>query len=261
MHRNVLRRIPFPSGEVIQFGCLQDNYGYLLRHKAFTIAIDVPDGPVYVALAKRNQWNITHCLLTHHHHDHAGGVPEVREAFPDVQVIGSEREKAKLPALEHAVTEGDTFTVGDMKIQILGVPGHTLGHIAYYMPDEKMVFVGDSVFVMGCGRIFEGDPEMMLNSIDKIKNLPGDTQLFCGHEYTAANGRFAQSVDTQNEDLTRKMAEVHHLREAGTPTVPSTIDAERQTNPFFRAQQLAKTVGALTELESFTILRRKKDCF
>jgi len=260
-HRSVLRRIPIPRGEILQFGCLEDNYGYLLRHLNYTIAIDVPEDSKYLEILKKEDMKLTHCLITHHHYDHAGGVEGVRKAFPDLIVYGSGAEEEKLPKLTKSYANSDTFSIGDIRFDVFDTPGHTLGHVCYHLPEEKCVFTGDTVFVMGCGRMFEGNPTQFFDSLSKISSLPPETKMFCGHEYSEANAKFAQSVDKSNNELALKAKEVQALRKEGIPTVPSTIGEENSTNPFFRVKQLAAVVGGENDVDTFAKLRQQKDNF
>jgi len=259
-HRNIRRLLPFPKGQVLQFGCLNDNYGYLIRHKNFTIAVDVPEADQYMEVLKEKQWELTHCLVTHHHWDHAGGVKPIKQFYPNLQVYGGKHEK-NLPPLNQALEHGDVFTIGDLEVRVIHTPGHTMGHVCYHFPHEQLVFVGDTAFAMGCGRMFEGTPEVFHASLSKLSALPDETQMFCGHEYTEANGKFAQHVDASNGDVAEEVKNVKQLRNEGLPTVPSTIGMENRTNPFFRVKMLAQSVGASSDVEAFARLREQKDSF
>jgi hydroxyacylglutathione hydrolase len=222
-----------------QFLCLQDNFGLLLRDErtGATASIDAPDGAAIAAEATRLGWRLTHVLLTHHHLDHVEGVPELKDAFPGLKVVGAKADAGRLPPLDLAVVEGDEVALGDSIARIIATPGHTTGHLAYHFLENEAVFVGDTLFSLGCGRIFEGTPATMCVSLEKLAELPDETRVYCGHEYTQANGRFAVTVDPENPLLQERVAEVAGLREAGKFTLPTTILRERATNPFLRCEE------------------------
>ena len=218
------------------FPCLDDNYGVLIHDAATgtTASIDAPDADdVRDALAEKG-WKLTHILVTHHHHDHVGGIKELK-AETGCEVIGPRGEAQKIPGLDRAVGEGDTFTLGSVSVQVFETPGHTLGHITYYIASENVAFAGDTLFALGCGRIFEGTPEMMHASLQKLAALPGDTRVYCGHEYTQSNARFALTIEPDNAALQKRMADIDALSAQAKPTVPTTIAEELATNPFLRA--------------------------
>lgn len=218
------------------FPCLDDNYGVLVHDAASgtTASIDAPDADdVKAALAEKG-WRLTHILVTHHHHDHVGGIKELK-AETGCTVIGPKGEAAKVPDIDTAVGEGQSFQLGSVQVDVLETPGHTLGHITYVIASEHVAFAGDTLFAMGCGRIFEGTPQMMHDSLRKLAALPGDTRIYCGHEYTASNGRFALTIEPDNAALQARMKAVEALRAAGRPTIPTTIAEELATNPFLRA--------------------------
>ncbi len=222
--------------EIHLFPCLDDNYGVLVHDSATgtTASIDAPDADdVRAALAAKG-WNLTHILTTHHHHDHTGGNAELK-AQTGCMIIGPRKEAAKVPGIDRQVGESDAFKLGSFDVNVIETPGHTLGHITYYIPAASLAFAGDTLFALGCGRVFEGTPEMMFNSLQKLAALPGDTTVYCGHEYTAANARFALTIEPENQALQTRMIEIEALRSAGKPTIPTTIAAELATNPFLRA--------------------------
>lgn len=252
--------------EIEQFSCLSDNYGYLVHDpdSGMTCTIDTPDvAPILDALSRRG-WTLTHILNTHHHFDHAGGNLEIKEKT-GCEIIGPAGEAAKIPGIDRAVDQGDRFHLGGLSIEVLNVGGHTFGHIAYYMPDEKCAFVGDSLFALGCGRMFEGTPQQMWQSLTRLRDLPDDTLIYCAHEYTQSNARFAVSVDPDNADLQKRVTEINAARAEGRPTVPSLLGLEKKTNPFLRPddpdiQSLLGMVGA--DLVSiFAEIRHRKDHF
>lgn len=221
--------------KIHQFPCRQDNYGVLIHDEAagLTAAIDAPDAAaVKAALAERG-WKLTHLLITHHHFDHTAGNEELK-TDTGCAVIGPKNEADKVPAIEERVGEGDTFMFGNFEVKVFDTPGHTLGHISYWIPKAQVAFVGDTLFAMGCGRISEGTPEMMWESLEKLMALPIDTTVYCGHEYTVANGKFALTIEPDNETLKMRVAQVEALRKMGEATLPTTIDKELATNPFLR---------------------------
>jgi len=241
------------------------NYGYLLHDHASgaTAAIDTPEvGPI-VAACERRGWTLTHIFNTHHHWDHAGGNEELKRRF-GCEIIGPAREVVKIPSIDRPVCGGDSFTFGGEQVDVLDVGGHTLGHIAYHIPSASAAFVGDALFALGCGRLFEGTAEQAWASLQRLAALPPHTAVYCAHEYTEANLRFALSVEPQNDALQARAREIGRLRAAGQPTVPSTIGVELDTNPFLRpsSSALRAHVGVPadeTEEQTFARLRRMKD--
>lgn len=224
-----------PKLEIEQFACLSDNYAVLIHDEeaGVTASIDAPDADAILAQLQARGWTLTHLLVTHHHGDHTGGNLKLKEAT-GCTVIGPKGEAERIPGLDQAVGEGDVVTFGAFEIRVLDTPGHTMGHIAYWIPDARVAFVGDTLFAMGAGRIFEGNAEMMWNSLKKIMELPSETEIYCGHEYTAANARFALTVDPENQALQNRAKEVDQLRAQGLPTLPTRLDKELETNPFLR---------------------------
>jgi len=259
--------------KIVQLPALSDNYVFLLHcaNTKSTAVIDTPEvGPILRELKKRN-WQLTHILNTHWHSDHTGGNLELKKEFPEVQIIGPRGEKAKtpgaekIPGVDRKVEQDDVVFVGDVKLHVMDVPGHTLGHCAYYAPSANSAFVGDCVFAMGCGRVFEGTHPQMFASITKIMSLPETTKLYCAHEYTLANIKFAKSVDGQNEDLLERERKCKALREKNEPTVPTTVGEEKKTNPFCRSgdEKIRKFLGMeeKRDVEVFAQLRTMKDNF
>lgn len=226
--------------EISLVPCLSDNYGALIHAPATgeTLSIDAPDaGAIKSALSER-RWRLTHIFVTHHHNDHTGGIRELKSHF-GCHVYGSAAEAERIPGLDQELTEASKLTFAGTEIRVLETPGHTLGHISYYLPEQKLAFTGDTLFALGCGRVFEGDAEMMWNSLQKIARLPDDTAICCGHEYTLANGRFALTVEPENDMLRRRMIDVERLRAEGKPTLPTSIGLEKATNPFLRTHVAA----------------------
>lgn len=254
------------SLQIHQFPCLSDNYGYLVHEPkaGATAAIDTPDaGAIEKALAEKG-WTLTHILNTHHHYDHAGGNEELK-AKTGCTIIGPKGEAAKIPGLDRAVGDGDMVELGEARARVFDVPGHTAGHIAYYFEDDGVAFVGDTLFALGCGRLFEGTPEQMWASLSKLMALPDDTAVYCAHEYTQANARFALTVDPENEALAARAKEIDAKRARGEWTVPTTIGLEKATNPFLRAAdaKLRHAIGldGASDVDVFAETRRRKDNF
>lgn len=246
------------------FPCLDDNYGVLIHDPAtgVTASIDAPDADDVRAALQQKGWTLTHILTTHHHHDHTGGNAELK-AETGCKIIGPRGEAAKIPGLDEAVGEGDTFKLGSVEVKVIETPGHTLGHITYYIPAASVAFAGDTLFALGCGRVFEGTPEMMYASLQKLAALPGDTTVYCGHEYTLSNAKFALTIEPENKALQDRMNEIAALRAEGKPTVPTTIAQELTTNPFLRAhvpaiQQHLNMAGA-PQWQVFAEIRERKN--
>ena len=252
--------------EIITIPCLSDNYAFL-AHDAVsgeTAVIDVPEaGPIIDALAKTG-WSLSHVLLTHHHADHVQGLSELLAKHP-AKVVGARADAHRLPALDIELSEGDTILIGADTGTIFDVSGHTIGHIAFHFPDSKAVFTADSLMALGCGRLFEGAPDLMWESLRKLAALPADTIVYSGHEYTAANGNFALTIEPGNADLVARVADIKQARENNQPTVPSTLALELATNPFLRAAEpsVQKAVGMAGAAPAavFAKVRALKDKF
>ncbi|TCP38881.1 hydroxyacylglutathione hydrolase [Rhodovulum marinum] len=252
--------------EIVTIPCLSDNYAYLAHDPATgaTAVVDVPEAaPVEAALAERG-WRLSDILITHHHQDHVGGVEALRDAH-GARVVGAAADAHRLPPLDLALGDGDSISIGAATGRVLDVSGHTVGHIAYHFPDSGVVFTADSLMALGCGRVFEGTPEMMWASLSKLAALPPETLVCSGHEYTAANGRFALTIEPENAALRARVAEVAVLRAEGRPTVPSRLSEELATNPFLRAGQDAVKRGVGMEgapdADVFAEVRARKDRF
>lgn len=249
--------------EIHQFPCLNDNYGFLLHDadSGETAAIDTPDGAEYLRQAEAKGWRITHIWNTHWHPDHAGGNKAIVEET-GANVIAPQ-EVDKLSLIDRVVTHGDEVTLGAHTAQVIDVSGHTNGHIAFHLADDRIAFVGDSVFALGCGRMFEGEPEQFWNSLKRIKALPPETTLYCAHEYTQANAKFARHADPDNAALADYSREIDDKRDKGEPTVPTVLSRELETNPFLRADapEMRERWGGEAPHETFAALRAAKDSF
>lgn len=248
------------------FICRSDNYGLLLHdHKSgMTAAVDAPEADEIMRQLSAFGWRLTHIFTTHHHADHVDGNLALKQAF-GCRIIGPASEAGRIPGIDEQVSGGDTFTWAERALHVMDCPGHTNGHIAFHMPSEQAVFAGDTVFSLGCGRVIEGTMEEMYGSVSQFKALPPSTRLYCGHEYTQSNARFAMSVEPGNEDLQRRAAEVTRLRAEGKMTCPSTIGEELRANPFLRtgSVEIRQALGLqhAGDAEVFAELRRRKDSF
>jgi hydroxyacylglutathione hydrolase len=253
------------AAHVHQFLCLEDNFGVLVHdpHRRATAAIDAPDSaPILSALDARG-WELTDILITHHHHDHVQGIAGLRARFPRARLVGPAKEEAKIGHLDRPVGADDLVEVGALAAKVIEVPGHTSGHIAYWFTEEEILFAGDTLFAMGCGRGFEEPPHVLYHSLMKLAALPGETSVYCGHEYTLANSRFAMQVDRDNEILKERAREIAALRQAGKFTLPTTIELELATNPFLRADdpQIQAAIGMsdADPADVFAELRARKN--
>lgn len=248
------------------FICRSDNYGLLLHdpETGATATVDAPDAAAIAAELDARGWKLTHILTTHHHQDHVEGNEALKQRFGCI-IIGPRAEAAQIPGIDEAVSGGDVIFWSGRTLSVMDCPGHTKGHIAFHMPSEQAVFAADTLFSLGCGRVFEGTMDEMYRSVSQFGKLPPGTRLYCGHEYTQSNARFALSVEPGNAALQQRAAEVGRLRAAGEMTCPSTIGMELATNPFLRTQsaeirQALKLENA-TDAEVFAELRRRKDAF
>ncbi|MWV28281.1 hydroxyacylglutathione hydrolase [Aurantiacibacter rhizosphaerae] len=250
--------------EVHQFPCLSDNYGFLLHDpdSGETACIDTPDAEEYLKQAKAKGWTITQIWNTHWHPDHAGG-NEAIKAATGCTITAPANDAAKIAAVDRTVGHGDTVTLGNHSARVIDVGGHTMGHIAYHLADSGMAFVGDSVFALGCGRMFEGTAPQFWDSLTRIKDMPSETTLYCAHEYTKANAAFALHADPENSALQSYAEEIERKRAAGEWTVPFPLGRELKTNPFLRADDPAMQVrwGGDAPHETFAALRAAKDNF
>ena len=252
--------------EIEQFTCRSDNFGVLVRDRAtgVTALVDAPEeGPILAAIG-RTGWRPSLLLVTHHHSDHVEANLALKDRF-GLRIVGPRAEADRIPGIDETVAEGDAITLGEQTVRVVETPGHTAGHVSYHLPVAGVAFTGDTLFALGCGRLFEAPPEVMFASLAKLAALPGETAVYCGHEYTLANARFALSVDPGNARLKARADKVEALRAEGKPTLPTTISAERATNPFLRADDPAirQALGmeAASDAEVFAELRRRKDAF
>ncbi len=252
--------------EVVTVPCLSDNYAYLLRDEATgkTGLVDAPDAtPIFESLEARG-WGLDLILITHHHNDHVAGVDTLRARF-GAEVAGAIADKHRLPKLDIALAEGDSVKLGHSAAQVLEVPGHTIGHIAFHFPESRALFSADSLMALGCGRLFEGTPEQMWNSLSRMAALPGNTLVYSGHEYSGSNARFALSIEPDNAALKARVEAINLTLKEGLPTVPVALSVEQDTNPFLRAADAALKMrlgySHQSDAQVFAAIRRRKDSF
>jgi hydroxyacylglutathione hydrolase len=228
------------------FYCLKDNFGVLLHDpdSGATAAIDAPEAAPVEAALRAKGWRLTDILVTHHHHDHTGGIEELKQSHR-CRIVAPAAEADGIPEVDETVREGTRVRVGGLEGRVIETPGHTAGHISYVFEQDKLVFVGDTLFSIGCGRVIEGTPEMMWRSLLKLRALPDDTQIYCGHEYTQANIRFAKTIEPANRALLAREQAVARLAADRKPTIPSTMGEEKAANPFLRADipAVAQSLG------------------
>lgn len=252
-----------PSLEISVFLCRKDNVGILVHTEdGTTFSIDAPDACQITQELERKGWTLTHILNTHHHNDHTAGNLDLKQKTKCC-IIGPAIEAARIPGLDISVKDSETLSVGGHIVKVIGTPGHTVGHLTYWMPDEKLAFVGDTLFVMGCGKILEGTPEMMWHSLCKIASLPPETHLYCGHEYTVANARFGLSIEPKNALIRNRLEEAEEILAKGGLTVPTRLELELQTNVFLRPHVVATRtllgMGAVADWRIFGELRKRKN--
>jgi len=238
--------------DIVAVPAFADNYLWLIHDEdsGETAVVDPGDPAPVLAEAERRGWRITKILNTHWHPDHTGGNLAIKQAT-GAEIWGPAGENGRVPGLDHPLAEGDRISIGGHSAEVWEVPGHTLGHIAYIFADDEIAFVGDTLFAMGCGRLFEGSPEQMHRSLGRLAELPEATQLYCAHEYTLANARFAAHAFPENKEIAERLRQVEQERSEARPTVPTTVALERTTNPFLLAD----------DVEEFAELRREKDSF
>src|SRR3982751_3311384 len=226
------------AAEIRTFTCLSDNFGYLIHDPATkaTASIDAPEAAPIIRALEQEGWTLTDILVTHHHHDHVGGIAELKQKY-GCRVVAPHDKSTKIADVDLRVGNGDVVKIGDLLARVLETPGHTLDHISYVFDADKALFAADTLFSIGCGRVIEGTHPMMWDSLLKLRALPDDFRLYCGHEYTAANIKFALSVEPNNPDLKARAEEVARLRGAGQPTVPTLLGDEKKANVFLRADE------------------------
>ncbi len=246
--------------------CLKDNYVWLLREpeSGCVAVVDPSEAAPVRAKLDSLRWRATHILNTHHHPDHTGGNLALKQAT-GATIVGPKADRDRIPGIDVALGEGDTYRFGEETAQVFDIPGHTRGHIAFWFPQADALFCGDTLFALGCGRMFEGTPPQMWNSLVKLRGLPPETRVFCGHEYTQSNARFALAIDPDNKALQSRAARVDAARAKGKPTVPSTLKEERTTNPFLRADDPgfahAQGLDPADPITVFAEIRARKDKF
>jgi hydroxyacylglutathione hydrolase len=248
------------------FRCLSDNFGVLLHDPATgaTAAIDAPEAAAVEQALKETGWTLTDILVTHHHADHTDGIRALKDRTK-CRVVAPAAEAARIPAVDETVKEGDNVKVGKLTANVIETPGHTAGHISYWFHADKVAFVGDTLFSIGCGRVIEGTPAQMWTSLKKLRDLPDDTRIYCGHEYTLANITFARTIEPDNKALAAREKEAKGQVASGEPTIPVTIGAEKEANPFLRADRadVAANVGMAGKPaeEVFAEVRARKNKF
>ncbi len=252
--------------QIYQFPTRSDNYGVLIHDPKTeaTAAIDAPDAEELLAALHDKGWVLTHILTTHHHHDHTAGNAIVKR-MTGCTMVGPAKEAGSIPAIDSQVKDGDTIEIGSARGKVIETPGHTKGHVSYFFPDDGIVFVGDTLFSVGCGKLLEGDAKTMWSSLSKLAKLKPETKLYCGHEYTNTNCRFALTIEPENDALRARAAEVAALTEQGEPALPTTIAQELATNPFLRpsspAIQKRLNMEGRELADIFGEIRKRKDRF
>ncbi|WOI55078.1 hydroxyacylglutathione hydrolase [Palleronia sp. LCG004] len=245
--------------------CLSDNYAFLIGDGTRTALVDVPEAEPILEALDRNSWSLDEVWLTHHHSDHVDGLDKVRERFPDLRVTGARSDRDRLPNLDRDVADGEQFDFAGNEVRVLDVPGHTVGHIAFYIPDSGAAFTADTLMAFGCGRVFEGSMAQMWKSLCRLRALPEDTLIYSGHEYTEKNANFALTIEPDNLALRKRAEDIAERRARGEATVPSTLREEIATNPFLRADlesvKEAISMQRSDDVEVFAEIRSRRDDF
>ena len=252
--------------DIIQFPCLSDNFGVLIHDKATgkTAAIDAPEAAPVIQVLEEKGWDLTDIFTTHLHTDHVDGNLTLKAKY-NCKITGPRAEAAKIPGIDILVAGGDTFDFAGRIVSVIDCPGHTLGHISYYIASEKLLFAADTLFALGCGRLLEGTPSQMWSSLSKLMALPDDTIVYCGHEYTLANAKFSVTIDPENAELASRFEEIKAKRGRGEATLPTTIGLEKRTNPFLRPHdaKIRRLLGmeGASDTEVFAEIRQRKNNF
>jgi len=250
--------------EIQTIPCLSDNYCFLIIDKESEVALAIDPSEYQPVITAINQPNISlnYILCTHHHSDHVGGNLSLKEAT-SCQIVGYIKDKNRIPGLDIAVENNENLQLGNLQIKVILTPGHTKTHISYYLPQQNALFCGDVLFALGCGRLLEGSAEEMFQSLETLAKLPNETKVYCGHEYTLNNSRFALEIEPTNPILQKRISDIQLQRQENRPTIPSTIALEKLTNPFLRTdvQSIQEKLGTQTALATFTALRKLKDSF
>lgn len=258
-----MTRIPL---QVHQFPCRSDNYGYLVHDPATgqTAAIDTPESAAVFEALEHKGWNLSHILNTHHHYDHVEGNLELKKKT-GCTIIAGALDGEKIPGIDRSVSEGELVSLGEHSARVLETPGHTLGHVVYHFEDSAMIFTGDTLFSLGCGRLFEGSAAQMWNSLQKLMVLPRETRIYCAHEYTLANADFALHLEPGNLNLQHMSRRARKLQDEGRPTIPTTLGEECEANPFLRphSMEIRQKLGLpeARNVDVFAQIRREKDQF
>ena len=246
--------------------CLEDNFSYLLIDELTksTIVIDPSEAKPIINKIESLNLKLKFIMNTHHHYDHVGANLELKEKY-NCRIIGNEKDKERIPGINIFVNEGDNFNVGESNSIVMAVSGHTIGHICYHFPEDKLIFCGDTLFSLGCGRLFEGSPDIMVESLLKLRSLPNETKVYCAHEYTLQNALFALSLEPNNEAIKKKIDKIKDLRSKNLPTIPSTLAEEKKLNPFlkFDDKNFLNSIGLneSSSTDNFRVIRQMKDNF
>ncbi len=246
---------------------LNDNYTYLIKDKKTDIyaLVDPADAKPLISILEKKKKHLDFILITHHHHDHVGGNCELKKKFPKCKIIGNFYDKERIPEIDITLKPGEMFFIGNSQFEVLDLPGHTIGHIGFYFKRDDSLFCGDTLFSIGCGRLFEGTADQMAKSLLEIKSLPDSTKIFCGHEYTESNANFAKKLDMKCPSLKKKILDIKQKRKNDKPTIPSLLAEEKKLNPFlkFNEKEYFKKLGFefRSDKENFKFLRKMKDEF